>query len=289
MATERYFHPMSKSYPVIYAYEQKSAIGGKENYIYVGYTVYDVHEHFINTYKGNHSDFRNILVMGAMNASGSVLTDDQIKNHLFRMGYASRLDGCIRVSKDVLLSIIKSLMEGNVKKERTETFDLRPEQREAIDMTKEYFIHMDSQDPDRAPHFLWNCKMRFGKTFASYMLAKEMNWKRILILTFKPAVESAWEEDLNTHVAFDGWNFISCRATTKSPKFPKEQPLVCFGSFQDLMGKSQSGGIKIKNEWFHCTNSFETCISAIKELSNTRTLFVSTYISKFSSATYLFI
>ena len=254
MATERYFHPMSKSYPVIYAYEQKSSIGGKENYIFIGYTVHDVHEHFTTTYRGNHSDFRNILVMGAMNASGSILSDDQIKSHLSRMGYASRPDGCIKVSKEILHSIIKNLMDGKVKKERTERFSLRPEQREAIDMTKEYFIHMDSQDPERAPHFLWNCKMRFGKTFASYMLAKEMNWKRILILTFKPAVESAWEEDLNTHIEFEGWNFISCRAKTQSPKFAKDQPLVCFGSFQDLMGRSQSGGIKSKNEWIHLIN-----------------------------------
>ena len=146
------------------------------------------------------------------------------------------------------------MMEGGIKKERTETFDLRPEQREAVDMTRDYFQHMDGLDPERAPHFLWNCKMRFGKTFASYMLAKEMNWKRILILTFKPAVESAWEDDLLTHVAFEGWEFVSCRATTKSPQCSKDTPLVCFGSFQDLMGKSPSGGIKAKNELIHLVN-----------------------------------
>ena len=253
MATERYFHPMSKSYPVIYAYEEKNPVD-KDGYVFIGYTVKDVHEHFVKTYTGNPSDFRNILVKGAMNSSGSVTTDTQIKNYLSHKGYDSRRDGCIKVSKNVLLQTINDMMKGGIKKERTKTFDLRPEQREAVDMTKDYFQHMDSQDPERAPHFLWNCKMRFGKTFASYMLAKEMNWKRILILTFKPAVESAWEDDLLTHVAFEGWEFVSCRATTKSPQCSKDTPLVCFGSFQDLMGKSSSGGIKAKNEWIHLVN-----------------------------------
>ena len=51
--------------------------------------------------------------------------------------------------------------------------------------------------------------MRFGKTFASYELAKKMGFKRVLILTFKPAVQTAWREDLMSHVDFEGWQFIS--------------------------------------------------------------------------------
>ena len=251
MATERYFHPMSKSYPIIYAYEEKSSIGKNEGYIYIGYTIQDAHNHFSKTYNGNPSNFHNIFVKGAMGASGSVVTDDMIRRTLLHKGCESRNDGCIKVSKNILLRTISDLMNGGSQKIRTEKFGLRPEQREAIDMTKDYFNLMDSQDPERAPHFLWNCKMRFGKTFAAYQLAKEMNWKRILVLTFKPAVESAWEEDLLTHMDFIDWEFISCRATTKVPTYDKETPLVCFGSFQDLMGKNSSGGIKAKNEWVH--------------------------------------
>ena len=72
-----------------------------------------------------------------------------------------------------------------------------------------YYAYAEKEDPGRAPKFLWNAKMRFGKTFASYELAKKMGFTRILVLTFKPAVESAWREDLMTHVDFDGWQFIS--------------------------------------------------------------------------------
>src|SRR5690606_30136269 len=83
--------------------------------------------------------------------------------------------------------------------------------------------------------------------------AKKMNWKKILILTFKPAVESAWEEDLLTHVDFQGWQFYS-RHYGDFSKLDFERPIVVFGSFQDYLGKSKSGGIKPKNEWVHATN-----------------------------------
>lgn len=36
-----------------------------------------------------------------------------------------------------------------------------------------------------------------------------MGLSRILILTFKPAVESAWREDLISHIDFEGWQYIS--------------------------------------------------------------------------------
>ncbi len=95
--------------------------------------------------------------------------------------------------------------------------------------------------------------MRFGKTFASYQLAKSMNWKKVLVLTFKPAVQSAWEEDLQTHLDFEGWQFIS-RNGLNFEAIDKQKPFVCFGSFQDYLGKNDAGGIKARNEWVHTTN-----------------------------------
>ena len=60
------------------------------------------------------------------------------------------------------------------------------------------------RENNKPPHFLLNCKMCFGKTFVTYQLAKRMGWKKLLILTFKPAVRSAREEGLRTHMDFDG-------------------------------------------------------------------------------------
>ena len=96
--------------------------------------------------------------------------------------------------------------------------------------------------------------MRFGKTFTAYQLAKQMGWKKILVLTFKPAVESAWEEDLMSHVDFTGWQFINRKTELTFESADKNRPIVCFGSFQDYLEKNEAGGIKYKNEWVHTTN-----------------------------------
>jgi hypothetical protein len=136
---------------------------------------------------------------------------------------------------------------------RTLDFGMRPEQQEAVDKAIAYFDSFTQENSDKTPHFLWNAKMRFGKTFATYQLAKKMGWTKILVLTFKPAVQSAWQEDLESHIDFAGWQFIS-RNGLEFENADKNKPLVCFGSFQDYLGKNSAGGIKAKNEWVHLTN-----------------------------------
>ena len=101
--------------------------------------------------------------------------------------------------------------------------------------------------------------MRFGKTFAAYKLAQSMKLKRILVLTFKPAVESAWADDLYHHIDFKGWQFISNKDARdinfsideEFEEADKNKPIVVFGSFQDLLGRNDAGGIKAKNEFIH--------------------------------------
>jgi hypothetical protein len=80
-----------------------------------------------------------------------------------------------------------------------------------------------------------------------------MGWKKVLILTFKPAVQNAWEEDLANHLDFSGWQFVA-RDSLQATQIDSAKPLVCFGSFQDYLGKNAVGGIKAQNEWVHATN-----------------------------------
>lgn len=136
---------------------------------------------------------------------------------------------------------------------RNLTFGLRPEQQAAIDKAQTYFATFKAENSNTTPHFLWNAKMRFGKTFATYQLARKMGWRKILILTFKPAVQNAWQEDLANHVDFAGWQFIS-REGLQFIEADKSKPIVCFGSFQDYLGKNAAGGIKARNEWVHTTH-----------------------------------
>lgn len=84
---------------------------------------------------------------------------------------------------------------------RTQDFGPRDEQKDCIDKTIAEFKHGDK--------FLWNCKMRFGKTFTAYQLCKRAGYKNVLILTWKVAVEDGWKSDLLSHHDFRGVNFIN--------------------------------------------------------------------------------
>src|SRR5256885_1038361 len=138
---------------------------------------------------------------------------------------------------------------------RSETFAMRREQAEAVNKTHDYFHSRWAEDMHAVPRFLWNAKMRFGKTFTAYQLAKKMGAKRVLVVTFKPAVEDAWQTDLESHVDFDGWVYGSRNSEIDDPrKVPRKTPLVYFGSFQDLLGRDDAGNIKPKNEWIHAIN-----------------------------------
>ena len=128
---------------------------------------------------------------------------------------------------------------------------MRPEQAAAVAKTRAYFESINAEDPTRTPKFLWNAKMRFGKTFASYQLAKQMGFTRILVMTFKPAVRTAWRDDLMRHIDFEGWQFVT-RDGLQYEDADKSRPIVCFGSFQDFLGKdTKTKGIKPRNEWVH--------------------------------------
>jgi len=162
-----------------------------------------------------------------------------------------------RCKIDQVKAAVVSVRTGQLNEEnRSLDFTMRPEQKAAVEKTAAYFAswRREKGNQNKPPHFLWNAKMRLGKTFAAYQLAKRMEWRKVLVLTFKPAVQSAWQEDLKTHVDFKGWQFISPGGLPYQ-KADEKRPFVCFGSFQDYMGRNPStGGIKTKNEWVHTTH-----------------------------------
>ena len=122
---------------------------------------------------------------------------------------------------------------------RIADFKMRPEQAQALKVTSEYFRKYSFEKEKKPPHFLWNAKMRFGKTFTSYQLAKNMNWSKVLVLTFKPAVQNSWEEDLKSHIDFKDWQFIS-RNRTQYSEIDHNKPFVWFAIFQDVLQKNRS-------------------------------------------------
>ncbi len=184
--------------------------------------------------------------------SGESFSDHDLHEMLRRMGKELIGEWCrcsLREAKAAY--VVVRHRDTQVETVRDLDYKMRDEQRQAVKQTAEYFEQMDIEEPDRPSHYLWNAKMRFGKTFATYQLAKRMGTKRVLVLTFKPAVEDSWRDDLLRHRDFEGWRYYSSRMDERFPSLSSPKPLVVFGSFQDYLGRDKYGNIKPKNEWVH--------------------------------------
>jgi len=187
---------------------------------------------------------------------GTVFRDSAVRERLKANGFENvELEWMRCTANDVKIAI-DELRTGVARVgSHSENFKMRAEQVAAVKKTADYYMSVWVDNKNAVPRFLWNAKMRFGKTFASYHLAKKLEAKRVLVVTFKPAVEDAWQTDLESHVDFTGWQYFSKTTGGDPTKAKKGEPLVYFGSFQDLLGKDKaSGTIKAKNEWLHTTN-----------------------------------
>lgn len=251
-----FFPPRPKVQPKIYAYEDTNP--QYASLLKIGYTTKDVRQRVGEQYptlRPGQLPYRIVLEEPAMCRDGTGFTDRDVHRMLRLNGIRNEGGEWFRCTVEQLKAAINAVREGQLfEEQRSLNFRMRPEQEAAVEKTLAYFKRWPCDVGDKPPHFLWNCKMRFGKTFAAYQLAKRMGWKKILVLTFKPAVQSAWEEDLRCHVDFQGWQFIKPGGLTYE-QADKTKPIVCFGSFQDYLGRNpNTGGIKTKNEWVHATH-----------------------------------
>ena len=113
-------------------------------------------------------------------------------------------------------------------------YTLRDEQAEAVEKALDYFkLHEQGA-------FLWNAKPRFGKTLASYDLAKRMDARMVLIVTNRPAIANSWYSDYATFLgAESGYTFVS------NVDGIKDRPLV-------VSRDAYVAGNKGKDEWSRC-------------------------------------
>lgn len=253
---KEFFPPRPYINPTIYAYEL-IGVTTHSGLLKIGFTDRDAQKRIKEQLGTAAIQYKIVFEESAMKRDGSSFTDHDIHRLLRKQGFSSPGGEWFKCTLNDLRKVIWEIKTGERTEEnRVLTFCMRPEQEEAVNKSIAYFKSFKKENKDKTPHFLWNAKMRFGKTFASYQLAKKMGWKKVLVLTFKPAVEEAWKEDLLCHVDFKGWQFVSKHADELSSQdIDTKKPVVCFGSFQDYLGKNTTtGGIKAKNEWVHATN-----------------------------------
>ena len=241
-------------HPQVYAYRDLYA--EHDGLLKVGFTQHDVERRVAQQFPviqpGEVKPYEIVFSESSMRDDGTSFTDHDVHKRLVANG-VERVGG--EWFRCTVEQVRNAWLEVRDRKDyesrRTESFSMRPEQRAAVEKTEAYFRSCETPGSHNAPKFLWNAKMRFGKTFATYELAKDMGMKRVLVLTFKPAVEAAWQEDLECHIDFDGWQFVARDVRTYEECDPSH-PIVCFGSFQDYLGVNrETGGIKARNQWVH--------------------------------------
>ncbi|MFN9707742.1 MAG: DEAD/DEAH box helicase family protein [Burkholderiales bacterium] len=246
--------PKPEARPRIYAYSIDDK--AHKGLLKVGQTTRDVKQRVAEQLKtAAIKNYRIELDASAESDDGSIFSDHDVRAALVKKGFEKvELEWMRCTIKDVKNALIELRTGQHFTSTHHETFPMRREQADAVDKTFDYYHSIWAEDKNAAPRFLWNAKMRFGKTFTAYQLAKKLHSKRVLVLTFKPAVEDAWQTDLESHVDFDGWQYLSKSSGGDPRQIEPKKPVVCFGSFQDLLGRDTAGNIKPNNEWIHTVN-----------------------------------
>ena len=248
---EEILAPRPDARPRIYAYSIDDE--AHKGLLKVGQTTRDVKQRVAEQVKtAAIKNYRIELDEFAEGDDGTIFTDHHVRAALVKKGFENAELEWMQCSVADVRTVITELRTGQqLTGNHHATFLMRPEQADAVNKTHAYFHSIWNEDMHAVPRFLWNAKMRFGKTFTTYKLAKKLGAKRVLVVTFKPAVEDAWQTDLESHVDFDGWQYLSRNSEKDPTKIDPKKPVVYFGSFQDLLGRDAAGNIKPKNEWLH--------------------------------------
>ncbi|MET0008714.1 MAG: hypothetical protein ABW124_05355 [Candidatus Thiodiazotropha sp. 6PLUC9] len=251
---EEILAPKPQARPCIYAY----SIGddAHEGLLKVGQTTRDVKQRIAEQLKtAAIKNYTIELDESAERDDGSIFTDHEVRAALVKKGFENTELEWMHCSVKDVRTVLTELRTGQrFTGTHHETFLMRREQAEAVVKTFDYYRSIWAENGNAVPRFLWNAKMRFGKTFTTYQLAKKLSARRVLVVTFKPAVEDAWQTDLESHVDFDGWQYLSRSSGSDPSQIDSEKPVVYFGSFQDLLGRDAAGNIKPRNEWLHTIN-----------------------------------
>src|SRR5271170_1229961 len=241
---EEILTPKPEARPRIYAYSIDDK--AHEGLLKIGQTTRNVKQRVAEQLKtAAIKNYKIELDESAEGDDGIIFTDHDVRTALVKKLFENTELEWMHCSVRDLKTVIVELRTGQrFTGTHHQTFPMRREQADAVNKTFDYFGSIWSEDQHAVPRFLWNAKMRFGKTFTAYQLARKLGAKRVLVVTFKPAVEDAWQTDLENHVDFDGRQYLSKSSGADPTQIDPRKPVVFFGSFQDLLGRDTAGNIK---------------------------------------------
>lgn len=207
----------------------------------------------------------------AVTKENTYFSDHHVHEVLKRSGYERKTESVknarsewFEVTIEVAKCAIQAVKEGRTSLSSQEkvfshitSFQFRPNQLDAIEKTTKAI-------KKKRKHFLWNAKMRFGKTSAAMQVAKVNEMQRVLIVTHRPSVSADWYEDFNKVLAPSGYQYSSKdRGESIGARLRNKEPFVYFASLQDLrlskrvtedgLSGSQAAGFAKNEEIFDTT------------------------------------
>lgn len=152
------------------------------------------------------------------------------KNKGYRVGKNKRLEGAGIRSREVFGGIELDKMQEIINEvlyevPKLKNFEMRPEQKAAHDKMVNYY-------KSGGKEFLLAAKMRYGKNFTLLNTAKTLNFKNILVLTYKPHVFPSLKDDLSNHVNFDGWEIVDYKTERNKISPAGDKPKIFMSSAQ---------------------------------------------------------
>lgn len=212
----------------------------------VEYTLLYTEVAFFVNHEGNRIRFDDHTVHEVLTHSGYEKKDFKLANGNPNEWFIVDIETAIKAIAAVKNE--QEVIEGPpvIEKPKTEIY-FRDEQKRAIEDTIAHF--------EIGHQFLWNAKMRFGKTLCALEFIRQKQYNRVLILTHRPAVRSGWFEDYHKilfenqqYGSKNGDKFARCdEKDTKGKDFPtlekdfskKGTRYIYFASMQDLRGSKK--------------------------------------------------
>lgn len=178
----------------------------------------------------------------AVTDTGDYFSDQDVHNVLLRSGFPRKANSTknsrsewFEIDLEIAKKAIQAVKEGRIALTTDERispkisqFSFRPNQLDAIEKTTKAI-------KNNRKHFLWNAKMRFGKTSAAMQVAKVNEMQKVLIVTHRPSVSADWYEDFGKVFAGTDYQYSSKLSGEHVTVLVKgDKPFVYFASLQDL-------------------------------------------------------
>ena len=193
----------------------------------------------------------------AVKDNGNSFSDRDVHRRLKK--FRAKIEGTaarewFKITLPDAVNAIKAVKQGKAftpAKNIREEIIFRDEQKNAIERTVKYFKGKNNTK------FLWNAKMRFGKTLCALEVVRRMNFAKTIIVTHRPVVNVGWFDDFGK--IFGGnenFNYGSKDSgSTLEELLAGKKNFVYFASMQDLRGSDTVGGkfdknfVAFKTDW----------------------------------------